>query len=112
LLIADFPWRADWVTMPRSVGLPVELWLTFSACNATIVPEQVLLIVVFLSAPFGWRRSRWQGLCVVVGFGSSQDYPVVAAGLGAAALTQPAARPPLVFRYFPIREYRKSRDAD
>ena len=44
-------------TLPRSVDLPVGLWLTILACNATIAPEQVLLIVVSLSAPFGIRRS-------------------------------------------------------
>ena len=44
-------------TIPRSVDLPVGLWLTILACNATIAPEQVLLIVVSLSAPFGSRRS-------------------------------------------------------
>jgi hypothetical protein len=39
--------------MPRSVGLPLGLWLTFLACNATIAPEQLQLIVVSLSVPSG-----------------------------------------------------------
>ena len=38
-------------------GGPVRLWLTILAWNATIAPEQVPLIVVSLSAPFGSRRS-------------------------------------------------------
>ena len=70
---------------PCSVRLPVGLWLTFSACNATIAPEQLLLIVVSLSAPSGSRRSRWWGLCAVTGLGSTQDYPVVIGGVGLAA---------------------------
>ena len=73
--------------MPRFVGLPVGLWLSYSACNATIAPEPLLLFVVSLSAPSGWRRSRWRVLCAVTGFGSTQDYPVVTAGLGVAAFT-------------------------
>ena len=84
-LIADFPSRADWGTISRSLGLPAGLWLTFSACNATIAPEPLLLIVVSLSARSGWRRSKWRGLCAVAGLGSTQDCPVVAAGLGVAA---------------------------
>ncbi len=71
--------------MPRSVDLPVGLRLTFSAGNATIAPEQLLWIVVSLSAPSGWRRSRWRGLPAIIGLSSTQDYPVVTAGLGVAA---------------------------
>jgi len=71
--------------MPHSVGLPVGLRLTFLACNATIAPEQLLWIVVSLSAPSGWRRSRWRGLPAIIGLSSTQDYPVVTAGLGVAA---------------------------
>jgi len=48
-------------------------------------PEQLLLIVVSLSAPSGWRRSRWRGLPAIIGLSSTQDYPVVTAGLGVAA---------------------------
>ncbi len=34
----------------------------------------------------GWRRSRWRGLCAVIGLGSTQDYPDVTGGLRVAAI--------------------------